>query len=70
VFFVFFDRVRLDADVVEVDCAETTDVLPEDSIHIPLKCRGGVAEILRHYDPFEHSEGGLEGRFVNIVLFH
>jgi hypothetical protein len=68
--FVFFDRVRPNGDVVEINCAETADVFTEDPIHVLLKGCGGVAETLGHYDLFEHSEGCFEGCFMDIVFFH
>ena len=68
--FVFVDRVRLDRDIVEIDCVETANILTENLIHILLKCRGGVAETLRHNNLFEHSEECFEGYFIDIVFFY
>ena len=68
--FVFVDRVRLDRDIIEIDYIETANILTENLIHILLKCRGSIIEILRHDNLFEYSEECFEGYFIDIVFFY
>ena len=65
---VFFLRVGVDEDVVEVHQYTNIEQVAKDVIHEVLESGGCIGKSKRHYAPFEGAVASLESCLLFVVL--